>query len=582
MPPRFDRAITLVSQPLRLSLVALFGAAVFFGALPARGDDLATLSRDFWSFRAGTQPVNRDDIPRLVRPAGWVPDVSPAAIEMRRTALAGFEARYRKLVDPAAPVARQVDYRLVGSALSRVRWELDFTRSYRRDPNFYLDQTLGALVDALLPPPPFDAKRSAEIVGLISSFPKTLEDARKNLDQPVGPFAALAIEDLKGIGLRLKNASDALKPLLDGASASRLDGEIPRAIVALNNYRLWLEVSLPSMTKQSAVGREGYLFFLRNVALIPYSPEELLAMGRQERDRSVAFEVYEARRNQGQPELPLFENQAEQIARAERDQREIRTFLDEKGILTVPAWVKPYGYLAVPLYLEMLAGFGEWTDFTSPLRLAEPSSRYIPRPSPRLGYFALSMAKDPRPDMVHEGIPGHALQLALSWKHDDEIRRHYYDSGVNEGIGFYVEEMMLRMGLWDGAPRSRDMLTSYMRLRALRVEVDVRLALGTFTIDDAARYLETNVPMDAATAKQEAAAFASIPGQAIGYQIGKLQIVKLLAETKRQKGEAFDLRAFHDSLMRNGNVPLSLQRWEMLGMKDEVDALAAGPAGAAR
>ena len=129
------------------------------------------------------------------------------------------------------------------------------------------------------------------------------------------------------------------------------------------------------------------------------------------------------------------------------------------------------------------------------------------------------------------------------------------------------------MGLWDDAPRSRDMLASYMRLRALRVEVDVRIALGTFTIDEAATYLETNVPMDAATAKAEAASFASIPGQAIGYQIGKLQIVKLLAEVRRQKGAAFDLRAFHDYVLLNGNVPLSLQRWEMLGLRDEVDAL---------
>jgi len=561
------RPLTVLFAPIA---VVLSLAAV---AAPARGDDLSALSRDFWTFRAATQPVNRDDIPRLVRPDGFTPDFSKTALAARRSALAAFEDRYRKLADTSAPVARQVDYRLVGSALARVRWELDVTRAYRRDPGFYVDQTLGALVDELLPPPPFDAKRSARVLDVLASFPRTLEDAKANLDQAVGPFASLAIADLDGIGPRLKTATSALKPLLDAASARRIDAETARAVSALDGYRAWLVARVSSMPKESAVGRDGYLFFLRNVALIPYSPEELLAMGRQERDRSVAFEAYETRKNAGQADLPIFRDQAEQIARAERDEKQIRAFLEAKGVLTVPSWVVPYGYRPVPPYLEALAGFGEWTDFTSPLRLKEPTGRYIPKPSPKLGYFALSMAKDPRPDMVHEGIPGHALQLVISWKHDDEIRRHYYDSGVNEGIGFYVEEMMWRMGLWDDAPRSRDMLASYMRLRALRVEVDVRLALGTFTIEEAAKYLETNVPMDAATAKAEAASFASIPGQAIGYQIGKLQIVKLLAEARRQKGEAFDLRAFHDSVLLNGNVPLSLQRWEMLGLRDEVDAL---------
>jgi uncharacterized protein (DUF885 family) len=129
------------------------------------------------------------------------------------------------------------------------------------------------------------------------------------------------------------------------------------------------------------------------------------------------------------------------------------------------------------------------------------------------------------------------------------------------------------MGLFDDSPKTREMIWNYMRLRALRVEVDVRLALGTFTVEEAAKYLETAVPMDPATARAEAASFASTPGFAIGYQIGKLQIVRLLAEARRQKGEAFDLRAFHDFVWKNGNVPLTLQRWELLGQRDEIDAL---------
>jgi len=71
--------------------------------------------------------------------------------------------------------------------------------------------------------------------------------------------------------------------------------------------------------------------------------------------------------------------------------------------------------------------------------------------------------------------------------------------------------------------------------------------------------------MDEQTARQEAIAFATGPGQAITYQIGKLQIIKFLADERMQQGEKFNLRSFHDFLWKNGNVPIALQEWELLG-----------------
>ncbi len=292
-------------------------------------------------------------------------------------------------------------------------------------------------------------------------------------------------------------------------------------------------------------------------------------MGRQEYDRSVALEAVERQRNAGVPELPMAPDQAAQSAMTRRAEAEIRRFLEEKGILTVPPDLPHYVDMPVPPYLEALDGFGEWTLFANTARPGEPSIRWIPKPSPRLGYFAGSMARDRRPHMSHEGIPGHAFQLALASRHEDEIRRAFYDSGPIEGLAFYSEELLLTAGLYADAPKAREMVANYMRLRALRVEVDVRLALGTFTIPQAAEYLRTSVPMDAETARGEAASFASSPGQAISYQIGKLQVLRLLAEAKRAQGDAFRLRAFHDFVYRNGNVPLSLLGWELLGQEDD-------------
>ncbi|PYL35211.1 MAG: DUF885 domain-containing protein, partial [Verrucomicrobia bacterium] len=119
-------------------------------------------------------------------------------------------------------------------------------------------------------------------------------------------------------------------------------------------------------------------------------------------------------------------------------------------------------------------------------------------------------------------------------------------------------------------PHTREIIYNFMRLRALRVEVDVRLALGQATLDQAAKYLHDKVPMDMETARAEATAFATGPGGAISYQIGKLQIVKFLADARLQQGDRFNLRAFHDFVWKNGNVPISLQRWEYLGDASEV------------
>jgi uncharacterized protein (DUF885 family) len=153
------------------------------------------------------------------------------------------------------------------------------------------------------------------------------------------------------------------------------------------------------------------------------------------------------------------------------------------------------------------------------------------------------------------------------------VRRHYYDSGANEGIAFYNEEMMLAAGLLDDAPHTQAAVCNFMRLRALRVTVDVGLATGRLSIAQAAAELADRVPMDAATAGEEAAFFAETPGQALTYQVGKSQLIALLADAARTRGPDLDLRALHDAIWANGNVPVALLRWELLGLTDELAAI---------
>ena len=538
----------------------------------ARADAFDDLARDFWAWRTNEQPISTDDIPRIERPANWVPKWSPADVKEYRRQLGEFESRWRKIDATSWPVARQVDYRLIGSAIARVRWELEIVRGWQKDPSFYLDQTVGAYFHLLLPPPPFEAARTQQIVATLEAIPGTLKAARQNLTEPLGPFAELAVDALDGLGPKLQKSVTELKKVSEPSAASALDAAVQGAATALSDYSSWIIGRLPSMGWKTAIGRENYVFFLKNVALLPYTPEELQQIGRQEWARSLAFETYEAHRDEGLPPGARAKTDAEELAQEEKDEEAVRQFMEAKGILTVPAWVQHYRFATKPAYLVPLDRW-EVDDFTGPSRLKQNATRYIEPLGPNLGYWASSMVQDPRGEIVHEGVPGHYFQLALSWANPDPIRRHYYDSGANEGIGFYAEEMMLQAGLFDDNPHSRQMIYNFMRLRALRVEVDVKLALGEFTIEQGAEYLKTMVPMDAATAHAESAFFSSGPGQAISYQIGKMQIYKFLADTRRQKGDKFDLRAFHDFVWLNGNVPLVLQRWEYLGLKDDMEAV---------
>jgi uncharacterized protein (DUF885 family) len=592
MPIMIKLRLALRRLPLAclvaLPLVCLLQDPVLAEGKGSSGS-LETLGNDFWQWRARYQPFSKDDIPRIERPIEGRADArdwSASSIAKQKATLENFEKQWKQIDPTGWSVARRVDYRLMGSALARVRWELDINPRWQRDPSFYLDQTLTALLEALVQPPPFDALRSRAIVDRMQDIPRIVDDGKANL-HAVRPFAALAIGDLQQIRPRLERVKREVAPMLqdggrrDGAQgneslAAKFQTATEKAILALESYRTWLQTQLHTMPDNAAVGRANYEFFLHNVALLPYNPEQLLPISRQEWDRSVAFEQYEKQRNQGLPELKPASNLQDEIDRAKHDELAIRQFLEDKAILTVPADIRHYTLRPMPDYLDALADFGEVDDFAGPSRLKDDGVRWASPPSPQLGYFWLATAKDPRPDLVHEGVPGHYFQMCLSWKHADPIRRHYYDSGANEGIGFYAEEMMLQAGLFDDSPRTREIIYNFMRLRALRVEVDVKLALGSFTITQAADYLAEHVPMDKKTAAAEAALFATDPGQAISYQIGKSQILHFLADAKLAQGDKFSLRAFHDFLWINGNVPIALQRWEYLGEDDDLPAIDSG------
>lgn len=358
-----------------LLAVSLLFAATSFGQ--TADEQLQKLAADFWGWRAEYAPFSGDDVNRMERPGGKR-DWSAASIEKRRADLAKFEARW-KGIDPSSwPIPQQVDYRLIGSALARVHWELEVNPRWKRDPNFYLEQTLTPVVEALTVPGPYDEARSREILTRIANISSILASGTTNLTSPPKPFASVAIAALAKIRPRLQAMASALQPST-ALSAAELNDTIKGAEDALEKFQADLQKRLSSLPEQTALGREAYLFFLKKVALNPYSPEELLAMGRQEWDRAAAFEAFETQRNRNVQPLAL----AADIESWKRDEatkeQQIREFLGTHGILTVPDWLQHYTFRAMPPYLAATEGFTELDDFTSPSRLNENCIRYVRR-----------------------------------------------------------------------------------------------------------------------------------------------------------------------------------------------------------
>jgi hypothetical protein len=299
---------------LRFALSVLVLVSVAPGFSQRLVDSDQKLSSEFWVWRAHFGQYTSDDVTRMERPAGVVRDWSAASVEKQRRDLAAFDERWKKLNDPAAPVPQQVDHRLVGSALARVHWELDILRRWQRDPNFYIEQTLTPVAEALTVPGPYNEAQSREIMTRLNNIPAILDDAKRNLDSPPAPFAKMAIDSLANIRPKLEQVAVTLPPQTT-IDAAEWQASAERAATSRESYRAWLQKRLPALPAQSAIGRESYMWFLRNVALLPYTPEDLVTQAEQEWRRAVAFEGLEVNRNRSVPPLVMAATVDEFIAR---------------------------------------------------------------------------------------------------------------------------------------------------------------------------------------------------------------------------------------------------------------------------
>jgi uncharacterized protein (DUF885 family) len=160
---------------------------------------------------------------------------------------------------------------------------------------------------------------------------------------------------------------------------------------------------------------------------------------------------------------------------------------------------------------------------------------------------------------LHEAVPGHHLQIALQQEVDIAPFRRNFTSftAFTEGWGLYAESLGGEMGLYDTPARRMGEL-SYQMWRASRLVVDTGIHAFGWDKARAVAFMRENTALTDANIDAEVNRYISWPGQALGYMIGRLKILELRARAQAALGERFDLRRFHDAVLRNGSVPLDV------------------------
>jgi prolyl oligopeptidase len=163
--------------------------------------------------------------------------------------------------------------------------------------------------------------------------------------------------------------------------------------------------------------------------------------------------------------------------------------------------------------------------------------------------------------VLHEAVPGHIFQLALARSLQDlpEFRRFYGNSAYGEGWGLYAESLGSQLGLYRN-PYSRFGQLATERFRAARLVIDTGIHAMGWTREQAQEYFRAHAPTQALS---EVDRYISWPGQALSYKMGQLKIVELRKKAEQQLGAKFDIRDFHDAVLRNGSLPLELLEEEV-------------------
>ncbi|MGI9077320.1 MAG: DUF885 domain-containing protein [Gemmatimonadaceae bacterium] len=357
----------------------------------------------------------------------------------------------------------------------------------------------------------------------------------------------------------------------------RLRGEGKRAIAegAIAGYRAFLEFMTSEYVPRARAtlgasdlpnGRAYYDFLVRSHTTLDITPRQVHDIGLAE-VRRIRAEMDTVMRATG-----FTGDFAAFLSFLRSDPR----FYAKTGeeLLKEASWIAKRMDGQLPLFFRMLPRLPYGVEAV-PAHLAPKytAGRYISAPegSTRPGYYWVNTyALESRPLYalealtLHEAVPGHHLQFALSreLKGLPEFRRFAGISAYSEGWGLYSERLGLEAGFYKDPYRNFGRLT-YEMWRACRLVVDTGLHSMGWTRNQAMEFLASNTALSLHEVKTETDRYISWPGQALAYKMGEIKIRELRGKAEAQLEDRFDVREFHDVVLRNGVVPLTVLEGEV-------------------
>jgi hypothetical protein len=536
--------------------MALVGMTVTGGSAAAQGDrsyeDLLALFAEWRAF----------ETPPLLDGA---PDYTAARFERRYAEYQALRARLDAFAIDDWPIPRQVDWHLVRAEMNGFDFNHRVLKPWVRDPAFYRTIWMArsdvpahegpnnhAVVDVWTYEFPLSDAQEARLVSELSAIPPLMRQATRNLTGNARDLWVTGIRDIRAQRSNL----DAIAARPGVASSPALVAVIDECRTATDELVAWIEAEAPSKNGPSGIGKDNYTWYQQNVHLVPLAWEDEVRLLKRELDRAWSSLALEEGRNSGLPPLTVASGPEEYDARARTAVDRIMRFLEEKEILTIEDYMKP-------AMLEHIGGFV---------------------PEVRRNFFAITSHYDPAPLFTHFY---HWIELARMDRtpHSSPVRKgallyNIWDSR-NEGTATGVEEMFMHAGLYDDSPRSRELVWILLAQRAARGLGSLYAHANEMTMEEAGEVHQEFTPRGWMKTERELLIFEQHlylrqPGYGTSYVTGKYLLERALADFRRlrqESGEAFSLKDFFDRLNEIDSIPISLARWEMTGLDDDISTI---------
>ena len=512
-------------------------------------DDLLVLFSDWREFES----------PPLLDGA---PDYTPTQFVARQDDYLALRARLDVFETDQWSIPQQVDWHIVRAEMNGYDFNRRVLQPWVRDPAFYSTlwadrsdvpghegPTHHALVELWTYDFPLSDAEQRRLISELRVIPPLMKQARSNLTGNARDLWVTGIRDIRA----QRDALDELKTMLGDSASDELTDIIDKSSVATEELIAWLEAEADSKTGPSGIGKENYTWYQQNVHLVPLTWEDEVRLLKRELARAWSSLKLEEQRNRNLPPMVAANNPEEYDAMANEAVNRIMSFLKDKDVVTVADYMEP----------AMRAQTGSFV------------------PQERRNFFAITAHYDPAPLFTHFWHWFELARMDLE-PHESPVRQgallyNIFDSR-NEGTATGVEEMFMHAGLYDDSPRSRELVWILLAQRAARGLGSLYAHANEMTMEEAGSVHMEWTPRGWMKTEKELLIFEQHlylrqPGYGTSYVTGKYLLERTLADYARQveqRGEEFQLRHFFDRLNAIDSIPISLGRWEMTGLDDEV------------